>query len=44
MSYFSQFSSHRNSRGQSDKGPTIVNYESRVVPDLKIHHIKTLES
>ena len=30
--------------GQSGKGSTIVNYDSRVVPDLKIPHIMTLES
>ena len=29
--------------GQSCKGSTIVNYDSRVVPDLKIPHIMTLE-
>ena len=30
--------------GQSYKGFTIVNYDSRVVPDWKIPHIMTLES
>ena len=30
--------------GQSYKASTIVNYDSRVVPDLKIPHIMTLES
>ena len=30
--------------GQSYKAPTIVNYDSRVAPDLKIPHITTLES
>ena len=30
--------------GQSYKAPTIVNYDSRVVPDWKIPHITTLES
>ena len=30
--------------GQSYKAPTIINYDSRVVPDLKIPHITTLES
>ena len=30
--------------GQSYKGSTIVNYNSRVVPDLKIPYITTLES
>ena len=30
--------------GQSYKASTIVNYDSRVVPDLKIPHITTLES
>ena len=30
--------------GQSYKASTIVNYYSRVVPDLKIPHITTLES
>ena len=29
--------------GQSYKGSTIVNYDSRVVSDLKIPHITTLE-
>ena len=29
--------------GQSYKGSTIVNYDSRVVPDLKIPQITTLE-
>ena len=29
--------------GQSFKGLTIVNYNSRVIPDLKIPHITTLE-
>ena len=29
--------------GQSYKGSTIVNYDSRVVTDLKIPHITTLE-
>ena len=28
--------------GESYKGSTIVNYDSRVVPDLKIPHITTL--
>ena len=32
------------SSGQSYKASTIVNYNSRVVPDLKIPHIMTLES
>ena len=30
--------------GQSYKASTIVIYDSRVVPDLKISHITTLES
>ena len=30
--------------GQSYKGTMIVNYDSRVVPDLKIPRITTLES
>ena len=30
--------------GQSYKHFTLVNYDSRVVPDLKIPHITTLES
>ena len=30
--------------GQSYKGSTIVNYNSRVIPDLKIPHIMTLGS
>ena len=30
--------------GQSYTDSTIVNYDSRVVPDLKIPHITTLES
>ena len=30
--------------GQSYKHITLVNYDSRVVPDWKIPHIKTLES
>ena len=30
--------------GQSYKASMIVNYDSRVVPDLKIPHITTLES
>ena len=29
--------------GQSYNGSTIVNYDSRVVPDWKIPHITTLE-
>ena len=29
---------------QSYKASTIVNYDSRVVPELKIPHIMTLES
>ena len=33
-----------NSSGQSYKGSTIVNYDSRVVPDWKTLHITTLES
>ena len=33
-----------NIRGQSYKASTIVIYDSRVVPDLKIPHITTLES
>ena len=33
-----------NSSGQSYKASTIVIYASRVVPDLKIPHITTLES
>ena len=33
-----------NTSGQSYKGSTIVNYDSRVVADLKIPHITTLES
>ena len=32
------------SSGQSYKGFTIVNYNSRVVPDWKTLHITTLES
>ena len=32
------------SSGQSYKGSTIVNYDSRVIPDLKIPHITTLGS
>ena len=31
-------------RGQSYKHFTIVNYDSRVVPDLQLPHIMTLES
>ena len=30
--------------GQSYKHFTLVNYDSRVIPDLKIPHITTLES
>ena len=30
--------------GQSYKASMIVNYDSRVIPDLKIPHIPTLES
>ena len=30
--------------GQSYKAPTVVIYDSRVVPDLKLPHITTLES
>ena len=30
--------------GQSYKAPMIVIYDSRVVPDLKLPHITTLES
>ena len=30
--------------GQSYKAPTIVIYDSRVVPDWKIPHITTLEA
>ena len=29
--------------GQSYKASTIVNYDSRVIPDLKIPHITTME-
>ena len=29
--------------GQSYKASTIINYNSRVIPDLKIHYIITLE-
>ena len=29
--------------GQSYKAPTIVIYDSRVIPDLKLPHITTLE-
>ena len=32
------------SSGQSYKQFTLINYESRVVPDWKIPHIMTLES
>ena len=35
---------HRLTCGQSYKASTIVIYDSRVVPDLKIPHITTLES
>ena len=37
-------STARDSCGQSYKASTIVIYASRVVPDLKIPHITTLES
>ena len=30
--------------GQSYKASTIVMYDSRVIPDLKIPHVTTLES
>ena len=30
--------------GQSYKAPTIVIYDSRVIPDLKLPHIMTIES
>ena len=36
--------SWKNSWCQSYKAPTIVIYDSRVVPDLKLSHITTLES
>ena len=32
------------SSGQSYKAPTIVIYDYRVIPDLKLPHITTLES
>ena len=32
-----------NTSGQSDKGSTIINYDSRVAPNFKIPHIMTLE-
>ena len=35
---------YSNISGQSYKHFTIVNYDSRVIPDLKIPHISTLES
>ena len=34
---------HLNISGQSYKASTIIIYDSRVVPDLKIPHITTLE-
>ena len=34
----------KNISGQSYKHFTIVNYDSRVIPDLKLPHIMTLES
>ena len=38
------FSFSHKTCGQFDKASTIVIYDSRVVPDLKIPHITTLES
>ena len=35
--------SFKQSSGQSYKGSTIINYDSRVVPDLKIPQFSTLE-
>ena len=35
---------NKKSSGQSYKASTIVNYDSRVVPDWKIPHITILES
>ena len=40
----SNFGNTRASCGQSYKHFTLVNYDSRVVPDCKIPHITTLES
>ena len=37
------FANHCSLSGQSYKATTIVNYDSRVLPDLKIPHITTLE-
>ena len=34
----------KDNSGQSYKAPTIVIYDSRVVTDLKLPHITTLES
>ena len=39
-----RFIQHRSVCGQSYKHFTLINYDSRVVPDWKIPHIKTLES
>ena len=39
-----RFSVEKISSGQSYKASMIVIYDSRVVPDLKIPHITTLES
>ena len=39
-----RFSVEKISSGQSYKASTIVIYDSRVLPDLKIPHITTLES
>ena len=39
-----QFLNGQETCGQSYKASTIVIYDSRIVPDLKIPHIATLES
>ena len=39
-----RFSVEKISSGQSYKASTIVIYDSRVLPDLKIPHIMTLDS
>ena len=44
MIFFSQDELKSKPSGQSYKASTIVIYDSRVVPDLKIPHITILES
>ena len=44
LNYWQAFYGNAKTCGQSYKAPTIVIYDSRGVPDLKLPHITTLES